>query len=62
MPPAEITMRFARQALKDIPQVAKLDTTLVWYRRLIAQKFDESGHVGYPGHLRVACYNGSCPT
>jgi hypothetical protein len=34
--------------------VAKPDTILAWYRRLIAQEFDGSRHRGYPGRPRVS--------
>jgi hypothetical protein len=46
---AEIAKRLGRKALKDVAQVAKPDTILAWYRRLIAQKFDGSRHRGYRG-------------
>src|SRR6516225_5246988 len=49
----EFAKRFGRKALKDVAQVAKPDTILAWYRRLIAQKFDGSRHRGYPGRPRV---------
>ena len=39
---AEIGKRLGRKALKDVPCVAKPDTILAWYRRLIAKKFDGS--------------------
>ena len=39
---AEIAKRLGRKALKDIARVAKPDTLLAWYRRLVAQKFDGS--------------------
>src|SRR2546430_15569187 len=39
---AEIAKRLGRKALKDIARVAKPDTLLDWYRRLVAQKFDGS--------------------
>src|ERR671939_815790 len=39
---AEIGRRLGRKALKDVACVAKPDTILAWYRRLIAQKFDGS--------------------
>ncbi len=41
---AEIAKRLGRKALNDIARVAKPDTILGWYRRLIAQKFDGSRH------------------
>jgi hypothetical protein len=33
--------------------VAKPDTILAWYRRLIAQKLDGSKHRSYPGRPRI---------
>ena len=51
---AEIAKRLGRKALRDVAQVAKPDTILTWYRRLIAQKFDGSRHRGYPGRPRVS--------
>ena len=50
---AEIAKRVGRKALKDIARVAKPDTILDWYRRLVAQKFDGSGHRASPGRPRV---------
>src|SRR4051794_35491411 len=48
---AEIAKRLGRKALADIARVAKPDTLLAWYRRLIAHKFDgsRSRHRAYPG-------------
>ena len=46
---AEIGKRLGRKALKQVARVAKPDTILAWYRRLIAQKFDGSKHRSYPG-------------
>ena len=46
---AEIGNRLGRKALSQIACVAKPDTILAWYRRLIAQKFDGSQHPSYPG-------------
>jgi hypothetical protein len=37
---AEIGKRLGRKALAQVASVAKPDTTLAWYRKLIAQKFD----------------------
>jgi hypothetical protein len=37
---AEIGKRLGRKALAQVACVAKPDTILAWYRRLIAQKFD----------------------
>jgi hypothetical protein len=41
---AEIARRLGRKALKEVARVAKPDTLLAWYRRLVAQKFDGSRH------------------
>ena len=38
----EIGKRLGRKALRDVACVAKPDTILAWYRRLVAQKFDGS--------------------
>src|SRR5713101_5043898 len=46
---AEIAKRLGRKALEQIACVAKPDTILGWYRRLIAQKFDGSKNRTYPG-------------
>ena len=51
---AEIAKRLGRKALKEVARVAKPDTLLAWYRRLVAQKFDGSRHRAYPGRPRVA--------
>ena len=37
---AEIGKRLGRKALAEVARVAKPATILVWYRRLIASKFD----------------------
>jgi hypothetical protein len=37
---AEIGKRLGRKALREVASVAKPDTILAWYRRLVAQKFD----------------------
>ena len=50
---AEIAKRLGRKALKEIARVAKPDTILAWYRRLVAQKFDGSRQRAYPGRPRV---------
>jgi hypothetical protein len=50
---AEIAKRLGRKALKDIARVAKPDTLLAWYRRLVAQKFDGSRCRTYPGRPRI---------
>lgn len=46
---AEIGKRLGRKALAQVACVAKPDTILGWYRKLIAQKFDGSKHRRYPG-------------
>ena len=45
---AEVAKRLGRKALQDVARVAKPDTLLAWYRRLVAQKFDGSRCRGYP--------------
>jgi len=50
---AEIGKRVGRKALREIACVAKPDTILAWYRKLIAQKFDGSKHRQYPGRPRT---------
>jgi hypothetical protein len=39
---AEIGQRLGRKALEELAAVAKPDTLLAWYRKLIANKFDGS--------------------
>src|SRR6516162_5238503 len=46
---AEIAKRLGRQALKEIARIARPDTLLGWYRRLVAQKFDGSRRRTCPG-------------
>ena len=46
---AEIGKRLGRKLLQQVALIAKPDTILGWYRRLIAQKFDGSKHRTYPG-------------
>jgi len=50
---AEIAERLGRKYLAEVACVAKPDTILAWYRRLIARKFDGSKHRAYPGRPRV---------
>src|SRR5215471_16531347 len=45
---AEIGKRLGRKALAQVASVAKPDTILAWYRKLIAQKFDGSQYVAIP--------------
>jgi hypothetical protein len=51
---AEVAKRLGRKALQDVARVAKPDTFLVWYRRLVAQKFDGSRCRAYPGRPRIS--------
>lgn len=51
---AEIGKRLGGKALADIATVAKPDTILAWYRKLVAQKFDGSKHRTHPGRPGVA--------
>jgi hypothetical protein len=55
---AEIGKRLGRKALWDVACVAKPDTILAWYRRLVAQKFDGSKHRQYPGRPPVSNHQG----
>src|SRR3954471_5269310 len=50
---AAIGKRLGRQALEHVAMVAKPETILGWYRKLIAQKFDGSKHRAYPGRPTV---------
>ena len=50
---AEIGKRLGRKALAKVACVAKPDTILAWYRKLIARKFDGSKHRRYPGRPRI---------
>ena len=51
---AEIGKRLGRTALEHVACVAKPDTILAWYRRLIARKFDGSKFRTSPGRPRIA--------
>src|SRR5260370_28365666 len=51
---AEIGKRLDRSALQQVACVAKPDTILAWYRRLIARKFDGSKFRTSPRPPRVA--------
>ena len=50
---AEIGKRLGRSALQQVACVAKPDTILAWYRRLIARKFDGSKFRTAPGRPRI---------
>ena len=49
---AEIGRRLGRKALGNVAFVAKPDTILAWYRRLVAAKFDGKQR-SYPGRPRI---------
>ena len=49
---AEIAKRMGRRGLEQVASVAKPETILAWYRKLIARKFDGSKHRAYPGRPR----------
>jgi putative transposase len=51
---AEIGKRLGRGALREVACVAKPDTILAWYRRLVAQKFGGSKCRQYPGRPPVS--------
>src|SRR5215510_7428523 len=51
---AEIGKRVGHKALEKVACVAKPDTILAWYRRLIARKFDGSQSRSYPGRPRIS--------
>jgi putative transposase len=50
---AEIGKRLERKALQKVACIAKPDTILAWYRRLVAKKFDGSKRRQYPGRPTV---------
>jgi hypothetical protein len=50
---AEIAKRLGRKALAQVACVARPDTILAWYRKLIAHKFDGSKYRRYPGRPRA---------
>ena len=53
---AEIAKRLGRKGLSKVAQVAKPETILGWWRKLVAQKFDGSKHrycAGGPGLRRT---------
>src|SRR5262245_49067949 len=50
---AEIGKRLGRKYLAEVACVAKPETILAWYGRLITRKFDGSKHRSYPGRPRV---------
>jgi hypothetical protein len=50
---AEIAHRLGRKALEELSAVAKPDTLLAWYRKLIANRFDGSKFRKSQGRPRV---------
>jgi len=50
---AEIAQRLGRKALEELAAVAKPDTLLAWYRKLIANKFDGSRFRQRVGRPRI---------
>jgi cytochrome P450 len=50
---AEIAHRLGRKALEELAAVAKPDTLLAWYRKLIANKFDGSKFRQRVGRPRI---------
>jgi hypothetical protein len=57
---AEIGKRLGPKHLKEGACVAKPETILAWYRRLIARKFDGSKRRSYPGRVDSAIEDSSC--
>ena len=51
---AEIGRRLGRKGLEKVALVARPETILGWFRKLVAQKFDGSRHRSYPGRPRIA--------
>ena len=51
---AEIAHRLGRKALEELAAVAKPDTLLAWYRKLIANKFDGSRIRQRAGRPRIS--------
>jgi hypothetical protein len=50
---AEIGHRLGRRALGEVANVARPDTILAWYRKLVARKFDGSKARRSPGRPRI---------
>ena len=51
---SEIGHRLGRKALAEVASVARPDTILAWYRKLIARKFDRSKARRSPGRPRIS--------
>src|SRR5207302_9085204 len=43
---AQIAKRMGRRALEEVASIARPETILGWYRKLIAQQFDGSKQIG----------------
>src|SRR2546425_7136957 len=54
---AGMAKRLGRKALQEIACIAKPDTMLAWYRKLVAQKFDGSKKRRLAGRPRVDATN-----
>ena len=50
---AEIGKRLGRKGLQPVARIAKPDTILAWYRKLVAEKFDGSKRRRSPGRPRT---------
>ena len=50
---AEIGHRLGRRVLGEVANVARPDTILAWYRKLVARKFDGSKARRRPGRPRI---------
>ena len=50
----EIGKRLGRKAVAKVAQVARPETILRWWRKLVAQKFDGSKHRSYPGRPKIS--------
>jgi len=51
---AEIGKRLGRKGLQPVARIAKPDTILAWYRKLVAEKFDGSKRRRSPGRPRTS--------
>src|SRR5246500_489280 len=50
----EIGHRLGRKVLGEVANVARPDTILAWYRKLVARKFDRSKARRSPGRARIS--------
>ena len=51
---AEIGKRLGRKGLQPVARIAKPDTILAWYRKLVAEKFDGCKRRRSPGRPRIS--------